>query len=233
MIVRAFDGRLQLITQPDHAQLAGRIMAHCTFLESHPRREAVLRAIAAHDNGWIEEDASPTVHPDTGEVVDFVTAPLAVRHAVWPRGVSRLASDPWVAALVAQHAITVYDRFRTDREWDSFFARMEGMCDDLLREANCSADELPGDYAFVRLGDLISLTFCTGWRDEQKFGRWTVRLSDDRVIVAPSDFAAGTIPFEILATEIPNRKYRTQAELSDVLRSGTPVALSGEVTAGS
>lgn len=231
MIVRQLADRLQLVTQPEHARLAGRIMAHCVGLAWHPRRDAILRAISEHDNGWAEEDASPTVNPETGDVVDFVSAPLAVRHAVWPRGVGRLASNPWVAALVAQHAITVYERFRTDREWDSFFVRMQSMRDDLLREGDLPLAELLNDYVFVRLGDLISLTFCTGWRDEQRFAGWRVQLSGKRVLVSPDDFGRRTIPIEIEASEIPGRVFRSQTDLLDALRRGTSVTLAGEVTA--
>src|SRR3712207_6208701 len=110
MIVREQADRLLLITQPDHAHLSRRVMERCVVLRDRPRRTSILLAIGEHDNGWAEPDAAPQVDPATGSVHDFVTAPLAVRHSVWPRGVARLANDPWAAALVAQHAITVYDR---------------------------------------------------------------------------------------------------------------------------
>ena len=232
MIVRRVGDRLQLITQPDHARLAGRIMAHCAPLARHPRRAAILRAIAGHDNGWAEEDASPQVNPETGAVVDFITAPLAIRHEVWRRGVARLAAEPWVAALVAQHAITVYDRFRNDREWDSFFSHMQALRNNLLREGDLPLDELLKDYVFVRLGDLISLTFCTGWRDEQRFAEWKVQLSGNCVRVSPGSFGAEAVPIEIEARLIPNRVFHSQADLMSALADdATPVALIGEVRA--
>jgi hypothetical protein len=112
VIVRLIGNRLQLITQPDHAHLARRIMQHCVALAARPRRGSILLAIAEHDNGWAEEDAAPIVHPTTGCVVDFINAPMSVRQTVWPRSVARLADDRWAAALVAQHATAVYDRFR-------------------------------------------------------------------------------------------------------------------------
>ena len=96
-----------------------------------------------------------------------------------------LAHDPWAAALVAQHAITVYDRFRSDSEWASFFAEMETARDAMLRASGLPLDDLLDDYAFVRLADLISLTFCTGWTDEQRFGEWTVNGVGARVVVTP------------------------------------------------
>jgi Protein of unknown function (DUF3891) len=229
LIVRSVAGRLRLVTQPDHAHLAGRVMARAVGLASHPRRDAILHAITEHDNGWAEVDAAPAVNPQTGAVVDFVSAPLAIRHAVWPRGVARLADDPWAAALVAQHAITVYDRFRADTDWASFFAEMEAARDRLLQRARWPLDDLLTDYAFVRLGDLISLTFCTGWTDKQGFGGWTVQLSGTTVVVTPDAFGGATIPIEIAGQEILDRTFQSDAELRGALREATVGTWSGNV----
>lgn len=218
-----------LMTQPDHAHLAGRIMARCAPLAANPRRAAILHAISEHDNGWAEEDASPVVD-QTGAIVDFVSAPLTVRHAVWSRGVERLAGDPWVAALVAQHAITVYERFRADRAWDSFFTRMECMRQDLVGASGRSLDDLLDDYVFVRLGDLISLTFCTGWNDEQRFALWRVKRSESHVLVSPDPFHGGRIQMEIEAREIPNRPFVSRAALQDALRDAKRLVLKGQVS---
>ncbi len=228
MIVRHVDDRLQLITQPDHAHLARRIMEACAPLAARPRRESILNAIGEHDNGWAEADAAPLASADTGSVVDFVAAPLAVRHAVWPRGVARLADDPWAAALVAQHAITVYGRFRSDAAWTPFFAEMEE-ARDAMRRASGVPDDISADYPFVRLGDLISLALCTGSTDEHRFAEYSVRLSGHRVVVSPDVFGGAAIPVEIAAREIPDRPYRSDAALRDTLRDAPPTTLRGEV----
>jgi Protein of unknown function (DUF3891) len=229
VIVRLIDEDVHLITQPDHARLARTIMEHCVPLVSRARRDAILHAIAEHDNGWTEEDAAPTVDPATGDIVDFVNAPLSVRHAVWPRGISRLAADPWAAALVAQHAITVYDRFRSDANWTSFFARMEAMRDAMVRESGVPLDDLAADYAFVRLGDLISLTFCTGSTNEQGFGEWIVHPSGTRVVITPDPFPASEIPIHITATVLPARRFRSDAELREALSHARATTLHGVV----
>ena len=109
MIVRTDADVLHLITQPDHAALARRIMERwqCEPLPPPERRASVFHAIGAHDDGWIEFD-NPLVIDASGQIADFMTAPAAARRAVWPRAVAKLASDPWAAALVAQHAIHIY-----------------------------------------------------------------------------------------------------------------------------
>jgi hypothetical protein len=228
MIVRRLNGRIQLITQPDHARLAGRIMEHCIQLTDHPRRDTILHAIAEHDNGWAEEDAAPTVNPATGRAFDFVNAPVSVRHAVWPRGVARLAGNPWAAALVAQHALTVYDRYRSEAEWDPFFERMTRARDEMVAASGMALETLEADYPLVRLADLISLTFCTGWTDEQRFAQWTVLRLGSRIIVTPDAFGGATVPFAIDAREMRNLEFEADAALREALGGADTVTLRGE-----
>jgi hypothetical protein len=232
VIVRSTHDRLLLITQPDHAYAAQSVMEHCVSLAPRPRRAAILRAIGEHDNGWDETDAAPTVNPSTGDVFDFTAVPLSVRHAVWPRAVARLRSDPWAATLVAQHAITVYDRFRSESDWTPFFAEMEALRDTLLRESGLRFDDLLSDYAFVRLGDLISLTFCTGWTDEHRYGEWTVQRSGARVVVTPDVFGGAVAPIEIPARELRKQRFQSDAELRQALNEATATTLRGEVAGG-
>ncbi len=192
----------------------------------------ILRAIAEHDNGWAEEDAAPIVDPETGEIADFVSAPLRVRHAVWPRGVARLAGDPWAAALVAQHAITVYDRFRLEAGWTSFFDQMEAARGAMLAASGRPLDELAADYVFVRLGDLISLTFCTGWTDTQRFEAWAVQLVGARVVVTPDPFEGAIISVQIRAREIHRQRFGSDSQLRGVLAEAPTITLRGEVAGG-
>lgn len=229
MIVRDGGETVTLITQPAHAHLAGRIMERVVSLRDHRRRTAILRAVAEHDNGWVEEDASPALDPETGRIVDFVTAPLSVRHGVWPRGVARLADDPWAAALVAQHAITVYDRFRSDPAWASFFPAMEALRDQMLTPTRLPLQDLLADYVFVRLGDLISLTFSTGWTDEQRFADWSVRRNGAHVVVTPDPFGGVTVPIEIQARQLRPGSFRTDSELREALASAESITLRGDV----
>jgi len=232
MIVRTGTDSLLLITQPDHAHLSGRIMERCVPLRASPRRASILRAVAEHDNGWTEEDAAPVIDPATGRVADFVNIPLHVRHGVWPRGVTRLADDPWAAALVAQHAITVYDRFRSDDAWTPFFARMENMRDEMVAARGLPLEALLADYPYVRLGDLLSLAFCTAWTDEHRIAGWAVRQSDNRVVVTPGAFAGSEVRFEIQAAEIRCLTFYSDADLRAALAVASSVTLRGVVVDG-
>jgi hypothetical protein len=229
MIVRPAVAGCVLITQPDHAQLARRIMEHCVSLVENPRRDAILRAIGDHDNGWLDVDAEPTADVSTGEVVDFMRAPIAVRQGVWPRAVARLADEPYAAALVANHALFAYDRFRGDTEWTAFFETMESLRASMLSVSKCSREQLEADYAFVRLGDLISLAFCTGSTAEQSFRDWTVRLSGPRVIVTPGIFGGAPVTFEVAARAV-RPPFNSDAELRATLARASTTLIQGEAS---
>ena len=229
MIVRSAGSSIELITQPDHAQLARRVMERCPTLQAHPRRDSILHAIGEHDNGWAEEDAAPQVDPSAGDVVDFIHAPVAVRQRVWPRAVSRLSADPWAAALVAQHALTAYDRFRPDPEWTSFFDEMTAMRDERITRAEAELKDLLGDYLFVRVGDLISLTFCLGRAGEQQFADYTIALAAGGVRVHPDLFGGASVPVEVQARVLPARTFVDDEDLRDALKTAGWIRVRGEV----
>jgi hypothetical protein len=229
MIVRPAGEDLLLITQPDHAHLAAAIMQHSVALAANPRRASILFAVAEHDNGWREEDAAPRLDLTSGLPVDFISAPTAVRQGVWPRGVARLTRDPWAAALVAHHAITIFERYRGDTTWEWFFAEMETTRTMMQHASRSSLDALIDDYRFVGLGDQISLTFCNGWREEQRFAEWSVQLTGDSVSISPDPFGGVTIPIEIRARQIRRRVFADDKALHEALAASPITTLEGVV----
>jgi hypothetical protein len=231
MIVRPLDHDLLLIRQPDHARLAARLMEPCAGLREHPRRTSILRALSAHDDGWEEEDAAPIVDGTSGEIADFVRLPLAHRQGVWYRGVDRLAArDPWAAALVAHHGWFVYGRFRELPEWAAFFAEMERRREMLVRSSGRTMDDVLADYPYLRLGDLVSLAFCTGDPAEQRFEGWTIRAATTHVTVEPDLFAGAVVPLEIAGRRIPRQPYDSDAGLQAALGAAPLATLAGEVS---
>ena len=232
MIVRTRHDSLQLITQPDHARLAGRVIDRASALTDHPRRQSILRAAYGHDNGWIEPDAAPSVLAGTGRVADFINAPADLRQGVWPRGVATLADDPWAAALVAHHAIAVYDRFHGDPSWVPFFERMTAIRDRLIADTTRSLDDLRADYWFVRLADLISLSFCTGSTDRFPHGAGGVQLTGARVVVTPDVFDGAAVPLEIETVVLPNRVFESDADLRGAIAVAGRSTLRGEASGG-
>ena len=228
MIVRETDTSVLLITQPDHARLARHLVERWRALADHARRASILLAIEEHDNGWREPDSAPIVDTGSGRILDFISAPAAVREGVWPRGVARLSDDPWAAALVAQHALTIYDRFRADAAWAPFFTRMTLDRDRHLAASGGDVDDLLRDYVFLRVGDLASLTFCNAWTDEQGFDDYAVRLDGQRLTVAPDPYGGATLPFQVPARALPRRPFTSDADALAAFQAAPVLTVPGE-----
>lgn len=230
MIVRNAGGALHLITQRDHARVARRVMEKCVPLSTLERRDVILHAIAEHDNGWADLDGFPIVDAVSGRPADFINLPLPARHGVWPRGVARLAEQPYAAALVAHHAVTVYGRYRSDPAWTAFFSGMEAARHTMLHLSGVPHGVLESEYVWLRVGDLISLAFCTAAAEPLTFEAWTVRAEGATVRVAPDIFGGSDVPFDIDACEIDDRRYADDADLREAVRRGRSVRLEGVVT---
>ena len=229
MIVRPAGDERHLITQPDHAALAARIMAHWTSLAAAERRDAILARCTITTTGGREPDAAPTIDPATGTVRDFIGVPAAVKQAVWPRALAGLAGDPWTAALVAHHAATVYDRFRGDPPWDGFFTGWRREAGAPLAATGLPMDALVRDYVYVRLGDLASLAFCNAWTEPQMLGPWTIRLLDgQQLMVEPNPFVHD-VPFEIEARCLAPAPLASDAELQAAFHAAPSAAPAGLV----
>jgi uncharacterized protein DUF3891 len=237
MIVRQTGTAQLLMTQPDHAALAARIMRQwrADGLNEAPRHATILTAIAEHDNGWREADTSPIVDGN-GHILDFIRAPDEIRREVWPRGVERLAPTPYAAALVAQHAVHIFRRYSGDPGWAPFFMEMLAARDRHLREsAPLTHDDLLRDYFFVRMGDLMSLTFCNAWTDVQTDdagARYAICLEGSRLIVTPDPFHGREVALEIAARELPNRPFRSAAEARDLFEAAPSIVVKGIASGG-
>ena len=120
-----------------------------------------------------------------------------------------------------------YDRLRVLPEWKGFFSNLESRRDQLEASAGGTRDELLADYAFVRLGDLVSLAFCTATGDDLSFGPWTARLSGSTVMVTPDPFGGEAVPIAIRAREVAGDRFRDDAELRRALDRAPWVTLPG------
>lgn len=240
MIIRDAGSEWLLITQPDHAALAGRLMRQWQIgtLPTRATREAALFATDMHDIGWAQEDAAPSIEPGTGRPCDFVHLAASRRQDVWRRAIAVLAHEStYTAALVAQHAITVYRRFLRDPEWTGFFAEM-----DRARDHWYGADARPDgstggpldpqgadrlqfltDYGTLALGDLASLIICHGWTDVHEQEAMQLQMIDDTLVITPDPFDGRVIDLEIPHRRIAARAYASDDDLRAAWTS-TPIA---------
>lgn len=111
-----------LVDQPAHGALAGLLAAHwgnASFappggftggsVDQHLRRETIM-AIASHDNGWWEWEASPAEGEDglPQGLEEVLGHPLQGMRR-WHLGVGRLAPDhPYASLLISDHAAWLY-----------------------------------------------------------------------------------------------------------------------------
>ena len=230
MIIQRGTRELLLITQPDHAALAAGIMARWELggLPGHPRRAAILAAARDHDDGWREEDARTHVARD-GQPLDFIAVPPDVKMRLWPRAVERIAAEsPYVAALVAQHALTVNAPVRQDAGWPGFVDAMTRARDmHLAADSRVDASTLEADYPFVQIGDHLSLIFCNGWNGVRSGAGYRAILKGVTLEISPDPFGGAAVPLMVTARSIPARPYRSPADLRHALASAPVLPLEG------
>lgn len=231
MIIRRSGDSLLFVAQTDHARLAADLMASwCEGgLVDHPRRGAILAAAREHDNGWIEEDAQMHVDP-SGEPLDFIAVPAAVKHRIWPRAAARLAeTDTYVAALVVEHALAIHGQQRSDPAWRGFFSTMDGLRADLVARCGGGADRtLREDYPFVQTADQLSLIYCNGWQTPfaRRGGRTILRGTT--LETTPDPFAGRRVPLRVAARRLSPRSYATAADLRAAYAAAPVVTIEGE-----
>jgi hypothetical protein len=244
VIVRTAGDALWLVTQPDHAGLAAALMeAWCEEgLPARPTRAAALYATAHHDIGWAAFDAAPSVDPETGRPVDFISAPPAVKQAVWRHALQILPPhSTYAAALVAQHAISILRRYRADPGWHAFFDDMDRDRDHWFAAAGRS--EAAGeagidppaalrqsflqDYAVVGIGDTLSLTFCNGWTSPQAAEGYGIQLAGTELRVCPDPFDGRCVTLRVAARRVPDRRYESDDDLRATWRGARAETLEG------
>jgi Protein of unknown function (DUF3891) len=106
VLVSRRGGRLALVTQPDHAALAGWFAEHWgndQFVVPAPR-DALVTAATHHDDGWLELDVRPMYNADRQRPAHFIELPLTETVGPYGRGVESVyARNEHAGALVSMH----------------------------------------------------------------------------------------------------------------------------------
>jgi hypothetical protein len=106
MLVTRRANRLMLITQPEHARLAGQLAAvwgNEQFTTPVPR-DALITAATHHDDGWHELDGLPAYNEQARRPASFVEMPLERTVGPYGRGVESVYDrDPMAGALTGMH----------------------------------------------------------------------------------------------------------------------------------
>jgi hypothetical protein len=226
-----------LIAQPAHARFAGELAARWVADAVAPR-EAVLFAIAHHDDGWIEWERAPRADPETGVPVDFRGIRADEFVTIWRRG-PRLAAahDPLAGVLVSRHGsylaeLNLASRPPEDRAPLEEFLRGQ----EALRAALLGGR--PGDAALERnvrlLRDLdyLSLALCMAPAAEREIGPLRLApLGERAVAVAPWPFSGDEVRGEVEARRIAKARYDDR-ELARAIAAAAPERLDFRLRRG-
>jgi Protein of unknown function (DUF3891) len=106
MLVNRRDGRLALVTQPDHAAVAGTLARHWgnERFVAPTAHQALICAATHHDDGWLELDGKPMYNHEQRRPAHFIELPLTDTAAPYARGVESVyARDQHAGVLVSMH----------------------------------------------------------------------------------------------------------------------------------
>jgi len=234
VIVAVEGGAYRLVTQPDHAHLAGEILSlwRAGGLAASPRRAEVIFAGREHDNGWREADAAPSCD-GAGRPVDFVAMPRRRRIEIWERGTARfLEPRPYAALLIVHHARALHRGRRREADWRELLRRMASRERRLRRELHADGRALAADYRLLDLADTISLAACAGWTGELTLAGMRGRVEDGGTVRLTPLPLAGATTFRVACRRIPLRTYRGDADLGGELAAARWEELRIRLAAG-
>lgn len=157
MILRTFDGGMDLIRQHDHGWVSGEFAEHWKERPS----PSVRFAIRYHDVGWEQLDRTTTWNPVSGRPFTFVDHPMGEKIEAYKQGVDWVeARDPYAACLCSLHYTSFFEQ-ATDETARRFLEeerrrqkRLEQRMDEETRS------RLPADLALLKLCDDLSLFLC-------------------------------------------------------------------------
>jgi hypothetical protein len=108
MIRRHVGNEFWLITQHDHALLAGGLARHVGNKLFDPLPENAIHGVALHDCGWPLHDDAPTLS-NKGQPIDVFESTPQIAIPVWQAGVDRTLAtgDDYAALLVSLHVLSL------------------------------------------------------------------------------------------------------------------------------
>ncbi len=226
MIVTERGDEFLLITQPDHAALAGALMAlwRNDGLPDHPKRNELLLAIREHDNGWREADAAPRVDPESGRPLAFHELPHEDRIGLWRRGVRRFAEErPFTAQLILRHALEIHRDYWGFADWKEFGAELAELEEELRETSGVDPPVAESGYRLLKLADTLSLGACgalgaRSWQEAAGSYRFEVELG--RIGLAPFPLAGATT-LQIAYRSLPRKSFDSATDLAAELATAT------------
>lgn len=242
MLRREEGGQYVLLTQVDHARLAGEIAAawgnRAVEALSHP--DVMLPAITHHDDGWSQWEQHAEVDPETGKPRDFREMPMAVATEIWTRSIDVCGNIAPLSGMFVSRHFCYLGEWAAEKRQDEpeevsdikLFLQEQTARQLTWRESSeldsNSFDEIcETGYRYVQMFDAISLWLCLNETDTFECETpsavkvvWQ-READDVIRADPFPFDDGSSEhrLSIAARSIPARRYVTDADLQTALES--------------
>jgi hypothetical protein len=197
MIVRnQSDGTIVMITQNDHAKLAGLFAAHWgnqKFERPRPYT-SMMRAAQYHDGGWLRYETNPYLDTATGKSPSYQQVPNdTAQLAAYQWAIDMLTDvDSYTGLLVSKHRTGLWQsRYgaikqpppgpprKLTNEIEDFIMRNEAR--QLVITTGLDRHEVAVNYNLLQIWDLLSLYICSN-----------ENLKDHVIEPAPTAYAAGT-----------------------------------------
>ncbi len=243
-----------LITQHDHALLAGNLMERWgneTFSSPQPRRE-VLFAVSEHDCGWEEWDSSPKINPENGYPANFMEMESSDQTDIWMGSFeSHSEEHPYSSALIALHFARFNRKLLTKNPSDVNARLLEGAIDGFvagkLGIKGSRPEALPAgvriNLRLLQVGDIISLALCHGWESMEiadvplDYEGGTARLalkSDDgfNFTLSPYPFSATPLELRVRARRLGRKSFSGGEDLRRSLAGAPYVSLDFTIRKG-
>ncbi|MCK5710746.1 MAG: DUF3891 family protein [Deltaproteobacteria bacterium] len=245
MIRREKNNGWILITQYDHAGLAGQVMTHWgngEFAKPAPYDE-VLFALREHDSGWKEWDSMPKINPETGYPANFTEMSPHEQYEIWSRCYKLYAATHlYASCLIALH-FSKFNQSNIRKNPDLELPK--SLQNDMMRfvaekldidVSNVSLEKIPDEVRtnlkLLQIGDIISLTLCHGWRSieitEAPFdyngSETTMRMESHdgfNYQITPYPFCDLSLKFSIKGKKLDTRTFSDDEELRERLNNSS------------
>lgn len=222
MIRRDCSSHFLLITQHDHALLAGEFARRLRqdWLAAPSPYEETLEAIAQHDCGWPLHDDSPTLDSQ-GWPLRVFEAPVALATQVWSASVARAMNlGDYQGLLVSLHVLNLSaiqmdhakSLSRSDLfEMNKFQHRQIEIQEDLRGRLGMS-NEVPRTLGLARPGASAA--------DDHLLFNFRLLTAMDRISLS---LCCGKLPFESLDDVLPRAAERPMKIRLEMPEAGTMV----------
>jgi hypothetical protein len=226
-------GSYWLVTQPDHAVLAGALAAGIVSPEFPIIESSTSRAIAVHDAGWAIFDAESNV--TARPALDAIGKPLSFLEIeppeflrAWTASIEGAAGlCPAGGYIVSRHFCALgegrlaaaIDVPENSAQLRSFLNHEAERREGLMAEAGRSQEELDSLLLVLQFCDLVSLYLCCGAGQPVEFpqefssGKVRVQREKDVWVLEPSPFRRGSshqeVSLQVKASGYPSAETTT------------------------